>query len=192
MGSAWAAQKVQVVSGRAIIYADASLRKAVGYLRKGKTLSVTNKKFGGGRAHALMVKGKVRYIKVSDVRSVGAVAPARIGRRRSVKKSSDDDLSLDDDKPSSSKLENPYKVSAYFGRNTTNLSFDQDLQPGDGMIWGGFSAKFHWRTSEKFEWRFGFSNFSYKATSELGGTPQEQEISYLALFGEAAYTMGKL
>ncbi len=63
-----AAQKAVIQSEKAIIYADSSLKKAIGHLSSGKTLLVSDRAIEGGKIFKTVVGKKLRYIQSKDIK----------------------------------------------------------------------------------------------------------------------------
>ncbi len=65
--SAYALQKALVVNENTMVYADETLEAPIGYIKRGKIITVGEKMRRNGSVATLVVSGKVAYIKVNDL-----------------------------------------------------------------------------------------------------------------------------
>lgn len=63
----WAAQEAIVTVERAIIYSDLEMTSAIGYIKKGKKISVGDIPRNKAQVYPVVVSGKIAYIRVMDV-----------------------------------------------------------------------------------------------------------------------------
>ena len=65
----WAAQEAIVTSEKAVIYADEQLTSPVGFVRRGKVVTIGDVARNKKRVYPIIVSGKIAYIRVADVNS---------------------------------------------------------------------------------------------------------------------------
>lgn len=65
--SLWASQPAVVIVEKAVVYADAQMSAAVGFIRKGKRIKIGKNSRNHSQVYPLVVSGRVAYIKVNDV-----------------------------------------------------------------------------------------------------------------------------
>ncbi len=63
----WAAQEAIVIADRAVIYADKTMSSPVGYILRGKKVTIGEIPRNKARLYPIVVSGRVAYIRVTDV-----------------------------------------------------------------------------------------------------------------------------
>jgi hypothetical protein len=63
----WAKQEAMVITEKAVIYSDAQMTSPVGYIRRGKKITVGNIPRNKAQVFPIIVSGKIAYIRTRDV-----------------------------------------------------------------------------------------------------------------------------
>ena len=126
----WAAQDAIVIVDKAVIYADKTMTSPVGYIQKGKKVTIGEVPRNKARLYPIVVSGKVAYIRVIDVSTeVGSVDSNRLVAERFVT-------------ASRRKLEGHYSVSAFTYPTQVSLASSPDqLDNNDPFVFNGFQVR---------------------------------------------------
>ncbi len=177
--------KVAIVTAqKAIIYSDKTLRKPKGYLKKGKIIRVSAKRYG--RAWALKMKGRFAFIPDGQVRVYSSIRQLKManGRRnQSRRRVTRGRQKVRNPKRVSSRggsftqryfAAKPYQLGIYLNSLSQKLETDSSELTAEGNIsWIGFAGKGQLNFKEPYFARFILARESFSA--------QESEISYFGL-----------
>ncbi len=139
----WAAQEAIVIADRAVIYADKTMSSPVGYVLRGKRVTIGEIPRNKARLYPIIVSGKIAYIRVTDVSTeMESLDSNRLVAERFLR-------------AAGKKLTSHYGVSVYTfpSQISMNKSFDE-LEDKDAFVWNGFQVKGATRTSTS--WDVGF------------------------------------
>ncbi len=126
----WAAQEAIVISDKAVIYADKTMSSPVGYILRGKKVTIGEIPRNKARLYPIIVSGRVAYIRVIDVSTeIDNLDTNRLVAERFLR-------------AAKKKTESHYGVSAftYPSQISLNRSVDE-LKDKDPFTWNGFQVK---------------------------------------------------
>ena len=126
----WASQDAIVTADRAIIYSDREMTSPIGYIRKGKKISVGEIPRNLAQVYPVVVSGKIAYIRVMDVTT----------EKESMDSSR---LVAERFKKTTLKVKRSKFVASYFLFNS-QITLDKEnaqLMDKDSVAWNGVSLK---------------------------------------------------
>ncbi len=138
----WAAQDAIVIAEKAVIYADKTMTSPVGFIQKGKRVSVGEVPRNKAQLYPIVVSGKVAYIRTIDVSTeIESLDSNRLVAERFLR-------------VAEKKIESVYTLSAFTYATQVSLSQKNDqLEDKDPFVWNGFNFKGAVKTSKN--WDFG-------------------------------------
>lgn len=126
----WASQDAIVIADRAIIYSDREMTSAIGYIRKGKKITVGEIPRNLARVYPVVVSGKIAFIRVIDVTTEKeSMDSSRLVAERFKKTTLD--------------VKKSKFVASYFLFNS-QITLDKEnarLMDKDSVAWNGVSLK---------------------------------------------------
>lgn len=126
----WAAQDAIVIVEKAIIYADRTMTSPVGYIQKGKRVTIGEVPRNKARLYPIVVSGKIAYIRVIDVSTeMENLESNRLVAERFVRSTR-------------GKVEGHYAVSAFTYPTQVSLASSPDeLDNNDPFVFNGFQVR---------------------------------------------------
>jgi hypothetical protein len=126
----WAAQDAIVISDKAIIYADKTMTSPVGYITKGKRVTIGEIPRNKAQIYPIIVSGKVAYIRVIDVSTeLDSLDSNRLLAERFIK-------------VSKKKIHSHYAISAFTSPTQISMNKSPDkLKDKDAFVFNGFQIK---------------------------------------------------
>jgi len=161
----WAAQDAIVIAEKAIIYADKTMTSPVGYIQKGKRVTIGEVPRNKARIYPIIVSGKVAYIRVIDVSTeMESLDTNRLVAERFIRAA----------RP---KVEGHYSASFFtFPSQVSLASSPDELDNNDPFVWNGFQVKGmvknranRWDLGVVFGYAEGKENIETFRMIELGG-----------------------
>lgn len=136
----WAAQTGIVIVERAIIYADKTMTSPVGYVTKGKKVSMGEVPRNKAQLYPIIVSGKVAYIRVIDVSTeIDSLDSNRLVAERFVQ-------------VTKKKVEGHYSLSVFTSPTQISLNTSPDeLGNKDAFLWNGIQIKGTTHTSPSWD-----------------------------------------
>lgn len=126
----WAAQKAVVVAEKAVIYSDAKMSSALGFVKRGKKISVGDATRNKGKVYPIIVSGKIAFIRALDISTEReSVKSHRLSRERFLK---------------SKEVELPLRLTASYFRFGSQIMIERDnggIEDKDAIAWNGVSLK---------------------------------------------------
>lgn len=137
-----AAQEAIVIAEKAVIYSDKTMSSPVGFIQKGKRVSIGEVPRNKAQLYPIIVSGKIAYIRVIDVSTeLESLDSNRLVAERFLR-------------AAEKKVDTVYSVSAFTYASQISLSQSNDqLKDNDPFVWTGFHVKGAVKTSKS--WDFG-------------------------------------
>lgn len=138
----WAAQVAIVIADKAVIYSDRTMSSPVGFINKGKKVTVGEVPRNKAQLYPIVVSGKVAYIRTIDVSTeIENLDTNRLVAERFLR-------------AAEKKVEAVYSVSAFTYATQISMNAKNDqLEDKDPFVWTGFHVKGAVKTSQS--WDFG-------------------------------------
>lgn len=136
----WASQEAVVIADKAIIYSDKTMSSPVGYIPRGKRVTVGEVPRNRAQVYPIIVSGRVAYVRVVDLSTeLESIDSNRLVAERFTK-------------TTSGRLKGQYSLSAFTfpSQITLNRSVDQ-LENKDAFTWNGFQLKGTAFTKSRFD-----------------------------------------
>ncbi len=132
----WAAQEAIVIADKAVIYADKTMTSPVGYVVKGKKVTVGEVARNRAQIYPIIVSGKIAYIRTIDVSTeIDNLESNRLVAERF-------------SQLSKKKIESHYSLVAFTSPTQISLNINADrLQDKDAFLWNGIQLKGAARTT---------------------------------------------
>lgn len=136
----WAAQDAIVTSEKAVIYADKTMTSPVGYILKGKKVSVGEVPRNKAQLYPIVVSGKIAYIRTIDVSTeIDNLDTNRLVAERFIQ-------------VTKKKNQGSYSLSGFTYPTQVSLNRSADkLQDKDPFLWNGMQIKGLQRTSPNWD-----------------------------------------
>lgn len=136
----WAAQEGIVIVEKAVIYADKTMTAPVGYITKGKKVTIGEVPRNKAQLYPIVVSGKIAYIRVIDINTeIDHLDTNRLVAERFIQ-------------ISRKKVEASYSISLF--TYPTQISLDKspdELKNKDAFVWNGFQVKGITRSSTSWD-----------------------------------------
>lgn len=122
----WAVQEAIVIADKAIVYADRTMTSPVGFVTKGKKVTIGEIARNKSQVYPIVVSGKVAYIRVIDVNTeVDDLVSNRLVAERFVR-------------ASRKKIESHYAASVFTYPSQITLDNSiNELEDKDAFVWNG-------------------------------------------------------
>ncbi len=148
----WAAQEAIVIADKAVIYADRTMTAPVGYVVRGRKVTIGEIPRNKARLYPIIVSGKIAYIAVTDVSTeIDTLDTNRLVAERFLK-------------AAKSKRQAHYGINAFTFPSQVSLDRSIDeLRDKDAFVWNGFQVKGITQTGP--QWDLGFV-FGYSEGKE--------------------------
>jgi hypothetical protein len=126
----WASQDAIVIAEKAIVYADKTMTSPVGYVTRGKKVTVGEVPRNKAQIYPIIVSGKIAYIRTIDVSTeIDSLDTNRLVAERFIQ-------------ASKKKVEAQYSLSAYTWPTQVSLNINADkLQDKDPFLFNGVQLK---------------------------------------------------
>lgn len=136
----WAAQDAIVVAERAVIYADKTMTSPVGYVSRGKRVTIGEIPRNKSQLYPIIVSGKIAYIRVLDISTeLDYLDSNRLVAERFFK-------------ASKKKIAANYAFSGFTYPSQVSLATDAgQLKTNDAFVFNGFQIKGSTRTAQSWD-----------------------------------------
>lgn len=174
----WAAQDAIVIAEKAVVYADKTMTSPVGYVTKGKKVTIGEIARNKSQVYPIIVSGRVAYIRVIDVSTeIDNLDSNRLVAERFTNLTR-------------KKIQNHYTASVFTYPSQVSLNRRiNELRDKDAFLWNGFQLLGSTRSTTNldlgvvFAYAEGKENIEAFRMIELGG-----DVSYRIFSGDV-FTM---
>jgi hypothetical protein len=126
----WAAQSAVVLAKKAVIYSDIKMSSPLGFVKRGKKISVGNATRNKGKVYPIIVSGKIAFIRAQDISTEReSVKSHRLSRERFQK---------------TKEVVLPLRLTASYFRFASQILIERDnggIEDKEALAWNGISLK---------------------------------------------------